>query len=197
MRRILFVFILLFYVLAHAGNISGECDYNDYDSAAEAENQLKFTVVSTKVGLFSSDVDGYVKHFRYKAEEKDGKLRDMEVTFYAKDMDTDNKSRDEKLHNKCMQYKDYPKLVIHIPGPLVIDAKEHELEGWVMMFGKKKTFKIKMHANEDSGDLDVVAHSTWTLSGMEIPDPSIAVARLSDEIQLNIKLHYNINKESI
>ncbi len=193
MKRIILLLTLSISLSSFALPIKGGFSFSNYDQASNSDTQLKFTVVSTKVGLFSSEVDGYVKSFTYKAEFDDQNLivRDMEISFDPKMMDTDGESRDEKLHALCMEADKYPTLEIAIKGPAFLkDVKENEYPAVVKIRGKEKSASVKMKASydEDTKQIVVVGSSIWSLKEMEIPDPSIAVATLSDEIVIHFQL---------
>lgn len=192
MIKILFTSIFIFFSLAgHADLLKGEVHHDSFSNAEKA-SELVWIVESTKVGLFSSDVYGYVLHYEYKGDldKENGILRNMELVFPITSMNSDSESRDEKLHNKCMGAKEFKSITVKIPGPLFLkDKREREYAGSVMIRGKEKSFKIKMSPDYDGEKLIIKGNTTWSLKGMEIPDPSIAVAQLSDEIRLKIKLN--------
>ena len=160
--------------------------------AEESSEYLHFIVESTKVGIFSSDVDGYVKDYSYSAkyDDKNEIIREMKIIFQVKSMDTDNESRDEKLHNLCMSHKKFPQVVLSVPGPLFLKgAKPYKYEGVALIRGKKKPFTIELVVEkQQNGKTIISGESAWSLKDMEISDPSIAVATLSDEIRIKIKI---------
>ena len=176
-----------------AEELKGNLSFSNYEQASVASSQLKFTVVSTKVGLFSSEVDGYVKAFSYRSgyDSQNKILRDMTISFDPKMMDTDGESRDEKLHAKCMEADKYPTLKVVIKGPAFLkDMRERTYAAKVYIRGKEKDAQVKMKTSydENTGEIKVMGESTWSLQQMEIPDPSIAVAKLSDEIVIRFQL---------
>lgn len=208
MRKKLFkiaysLILLAFLSLSHAllaYEIKGHQKYSDWKEAREAASQLKFTVVSTKIGLFSSDVDGYVKEFNYSAQylPQESVVKEMKISFLVKDLDTDHQSRDEKLHQLCLSVNEYPQIEVNLPGPLQLNGlNQVELEGDAYLRGKHKKIKVKMMVKKmsDSGQsgekkehLEITGSSVWDLFEMEIPDPSIAVAKLSPAININFKI---------
>lgn len=189
--KYLILTLLCLQLPSWAGEITQNFSSGSWEKAKRSSNRLQFIVESTKVGIFSSDVDGYVKNFSYKADldEKNGILRNMVIQFQVKDMDTDDEDRDEKLHNKCMGIKNYPTITVNVPGPLFIKGKRMEkLKGTVNIRGKDKEFLLFIRCDLKGNKLNIIANTTWSLKKMEIPDPSIAVASLSDEIRVNIRL---------
>ncbi|MCF8060765.1 MAG: hypothetical protein K9K67_15790 [Bacteriovoracaceae bacterium] len=189
--KILLFFFFVTSLSLKAEVITGSKSFDSYQLAQEAKDHLKFTVESTKVGIFSSDVDGFVLRYNYKADydEKNGVLKDLELVFLIKDMNTDHQGRDTKLHTQCMGMPEFQSINVLFNGPIFIkDKKPQKLAGIVVMRGKEKPFIMMASLNFLEKTLSVSGQSVWSLKEMEIPDPSIAVAKLSDEIRLDIKL---------
>jgi polyisoprenoid-binding protein YceI len=198
---IFFIFVLTNSLISftHAQPLKGGFSFSNYDQAENSDTQLKFTVVSTKVGLFSSDVDGYVKSFQYTAnfDDKNLILRDMEIKFDPKMMDTDGEARDEKLHTLCLEADKYPEVKVLIKGPTFIkDKKDVTYSSTVLIRGKEFEVPVKMKTiyDEQSAQIIVMGTSQWSLKGLQIPDPSIAVATLSDEIDIKFQLIIKTNR---
>lgn len=174
--------------------LEGKIQYDSFEKAKKSgDNQLKFIVTSTKVGLFSSDVDGYVKNYSYRADydEKNHILRNMVITIQTAAMDTDGEGRDEKLHNLCLSHKDYPTIEVKLLGSLYLESKRPSMmKGEVLIRGKKKPFSMEVENGFDDKGFFVKGKTTWSLKGMEIPDPSIAVAKLSDDIRIHFSFRH-------
>ncbi len=188
-----FVFLLFsFSQLVMAANIEREVYFKNFEEA-EKKAHLTWIVESTKIGLFSSDVYGYVLSYKYTAElnKENMVLRNMTLRFPITAMNSDSESRDEKLHNKCMGAKQFKEVLVKITGPIFIkDKRERSYDGTVLIRGKEKPFKISFTSSYDNNQLTLKGKTIWSLKAMEIPDPSIAVAKLSDEIRLNINLSH-------
>lgn len=185
-----YILLLLISTNLLAKTVQGNFSYKSFAEAEGANNQLEFIVESTKVGIFSSDVNGYVKSFSYSADynAKSSLMKNMKIIFETAQMDTDGEDRDFKLHNLCMEVKKYPKLEILVPKILFIkNVREQNLEGIAKIRGKDKKIKINIKVTQGANILRVTGSSVWSLKEMEIPDPSIAVATLSDEIRVNFK----------
>lgn len=190
MKLILSLLLIMSFVTS-AKDLNEVVKYNSFEEAKEATSQLKFIVESTKAGLFASDVDGYVKEFSYtaKLDEKHMILSDMTIKIKVAAMDTDNESRDTKLHNLCLSHKEYPEIIVKVPGPLFLkETRTHKYKGSVYIRGKEKSFEIELSQHLENGKMIVSGETIWGLKTMEIPDPSILVAKLSDEIRIQIKI---------
>lgn len=172
--------------------IQGELTQNSFEEAKKnTQNQIKFTVESTKVGLFSSDVDGFAKkiNYTYHIEKSTGIVTNMRIRVNVESMDTDEEDRDQKLREYCLDYKKHPEIVINIPGPINLKAGVYfDQEAKLNVRGKLKKAQVKLKLGRKDGLLSVAAKSQWSLKEMEIPDPSIAVATLSDWIKIQVNL---------
>ncbi|MCR9205562.1 MAG: hypothetical protein NXH75_13345, partial [Halobacteriovoraceae bacterium] len=82
-------------------------------------------------------------------------------------------------------------IIVKVKGPIFLkDKRKREYQGTVLIRGKEKPFTISFTPNLEENRLTLKAQSQWSLKALEIPDPSIAVAKLSDEIKLNISLSH-------
>ena len=177
-----------------AEEISHAVKYSDFEQAKKS-GDLTWVVESTKVGLFSSDVYGYVLNYNYSADfDKENMiLRNMKLTFPIEAMNSDSESRDGKLHTLCMGMPKYKEINVNIAGPIFLkDHKKRSYQGTVNIRGKTKEFTINFQPELSEKHFVLKGDSQWSLKKMEIPDPSIAVAKLSDEIRLLINLSHNL-----
>lgn len=191
MINVLLIVYSLFFLDAYADLISGEVNYADYETAKKSKPFLKFTVKSTKVRLITSDVDGYVKNFKYSFDyNRQYKIiRNMKLAFFVKSMDTDIQSRDKKLHNYCLSHKKYPIITIEVRGPIFLNQmKEKNYPAQVSIRGKDKKVLVKLKNTFKNNMMIMTGKSLWTFSKMEIPDPSIMIAKLSDEIRIELDI---------
>lgn len=163
---------------------------------------LSFIVVSTKIGLFSSQVLGLVKTYETKANFKKDKLEDMSIVFPIKSMDTDNESRDKKLHELCLGSPDFNVIEVKVKGPLTISAtesgEEQEIDATILIRGKEKNIKLKMKLYKTTLNNESWLRSeggvVLSVKELEIPDPSIAIAKLSDQIEVKFKVNIPLTK---
>jgi polyisoprenoid-binding protein YceI len=162
--------------------------YSSFEEASKAAPSLKFIVESTKVGLFSSDVPGFVKKFTASARLEKNKLSNLEIKFNVADMDSDDSSRDTKLHTLCLSKDKYPQLKVSIPGPHILDEGEKERDAVFNIRGKDKKIKIKLKLERVGEKIIASGKANLSLKALEIPDPSIAIAKLSDLIRIEFRV---------
>lgn len=163
---------------------------------------LAFTVVSTKIGIFSSRVLGLVKNYESKAQYKKDKLENMNIVFPIQSMDSDSESRNKKLHELCLGFPEFTNIEVKAKGPLLISAtesgEEEEIDGTILIRGKEKNIKLKIKIykttlNNESW-LRAEGESILSIKELEIPDPSIAIAKVSDEIEVKFKINIPLKK---
>ena len=189
LKVLIFLISLILIGPLQAKELSQKFEYKNFVEAKKSKNRLQFIVESTKAGLFSSDVDGYVKSYSYSADldEKNQILRNMKIIIKTISMDSDNESRDNKLHNLCLSHQSYPSIEVSLNGPFFLkSSRSQKLKGIVKIRGKEKDFEIELSSQSEKNRIIVSGKSTWSLKKMEIPDPSILVAKLSDDIRINI-----------
>lgn len=187
MYRWLFIFIFLSKAI-FAAEISQSFTAKDFNEAKSADSYLKFIVESTKVGLFSSDVDGYALAFKASAQENSKGLSQLKVSFPAKSMNTDDSSRDEKLHNLCMSADQYPEVTVFIPDTIPLNGEKQVVDARFTIRGKEKISPLSITLTTEGKNVIAVGKTVISLKEMEIPDPSIAVAKLSDDIRIEFKI---------
>jgi len=191
------IFILsfaLFFLSVNIG-LSKEVNFSvnneTFSSAKNNRNQLQFSVTSTKVGLFSSDVPGYVKNFNVKYDiRNEMMIQNANISFAIDSMDTDNTTRDEKMKNLCLGMSQFQRIEVRINKPFSLkDNDEFNIPGEVLIRGKWNPITIGVVVKKEGKELMLKMTSEWSLQKLSIPDPSILVAKLSDEIKINATIY--------
>ena len=190
MKALILFFASVFYLNSlNAKSIDFQKKYKfeSYKKAKESkENYLVFKVKSKKMGFMISDIDGHVKEFEVKSNINAQKkiIKDINVKFKVKSMDTDNESRDEKLHEFCLDYKDNEFIEVksnsnclYENGNCLVDAKINILKKWYPI-------KIKLNITSSGGIIKVNGEAISGLKELNIPDPSILVAKLLNQIKI-------------
>ena len=191
------LFLCLFLVIPHvsfAAEFSGKVQYESFEKAQKGETKLEFIVESTKVGLFSSDVPGYVKSFSYQGKKEEQALKDLQVLFKVKDMDTDHEERDEKLHTKVINHMISPTIKVIID---TLKSGDKKVTGNMEILGKVVPVEIfisLVYFDKDSVEVSgETVLSLKKLMTIGVQDPSIMVAKLSDEIRVKFKVVHSGN----
>lgn len=185
----LLVLILILPFSIRSETISQFYRFDNFDQAEGASNYIKFTVESTKIGIFSSDVPGFAKRFFLKTDFdfKKNESKNMIAEFKILDLDTDNSSRDEKLWNFCLDEKKHKKIKVMIVEPYKLSSGEKMVKGKIFIRGVEREIDISLKIERKKNIIIVKGKSLTTLSSLKIPDPSIAIAKLSDDIKIDFK----------
>jgi polyisoprenoid-binding protein YceI len=197
MKGLIFQLIVFFSFIfnSQAVEIKKLYSFSNFELAQKDSNQLKFTIESTKVGLFSSDVDGYALKFSARAQINNEVLSNMEIKIPSASLNTDSDSRDEKLHDHCLSIKRYPDIKIQLKGTYDLSkGGAKTLPGTVFIRGNERVVNVELESSSNGDFIMVQAKSVWMFSKMNIPDPSIAIAKVSDEIKINVKLQLPLKK---
>ncbi len=187
-KLIKFIFLCFFFFSLHA--IEKEKNFISFNEAKESQDFIKFQIKSTKVGLFTSEVDGYVKNFSYSFnKEKAGKIKEKaKVVLVSDSFDTDSSSRDEKMKDLCLETTKFKKITITILDSLKENSPKGIVSAQIEIRGKVHPIKVFMHFVK-KGDAEFIeGEANLSFSNLEIPDPSIAVASVSDEIKISFFL---------
>ncbi|WP_412471143.1 YceI family protein [Halobacteriovorax sp. RT-2-4] len=183
--KVFFIFILLQVSTIAASKLS--LKYDNFEQAANAQNRIIFNMSSTKAGLITTDFQGVVKGAKITyTKDGMGSYKDISIQIDAKKLDTDNESRNEKMYEKCLEVEKNPHINVHIPGPIRLGELN---KGTIEVRNKKHSIDIFIErlASAD-GQMSLVGKAVLSLKKLEIPDPSIWIATVHDEIEVNFYL---------
>lgn len=182
MNKLFLIFIFIFSFQISAKEVRGHFTTKDFDSGIKNTNKLTFEGESTKMGLITTKWNGVVKDFSVKFEEDGKTVKEIEIVFPITSMDTDNDSRNEKMQNICLGAPEYKDIRVKIPGPIILDGKENIYPGSILIRGKDKPVDVKLTANQVGEKIIATGSAQLSFKNLEIPDPSIFVAKVSDVI---------------
>lgn len=192
------VFLFLISSEIFCKPISLQFAVNDFDQAAKSDIFIRFDMKSTKLGLMTSEFHGYVKKFSINGEfdEAAKTIVSPSVTFNVEDMDTDVSMRNSKMFDYCLDYKNSPTISLIITDSVVssmVDSgKEEMLNGKISIRGSQYTVKVNVKITSmDSDKFKIEGNSKLSLSQLKIPDPSIVVATVNDNVDVSFKLVIN------
>jgi len=169
---------------AHTINYS----FSSFDEAKTSPNFIQFKMASTKVGLFTSHFDGYAKKFSINYELEGGSVKTARITLPIEQFDTDDDGRNETMRGDCLNAKKFPDVTILIADPIPLDGKEHPITAIMNLRGYDKPILINVKAVRDGRKIKAEITGQISLKNLEIPDPSILVAKLRDQIDLKAQL---------
>jgi hypothetical protein len=166
-----------------------------YAKAEQHEEKITFSLKSTKLGFITTDVKGVVRQFSVKGlwNIKKDEIFQVKTSFQVKDMDTDNEGRNDKMWNKCLSWETFPQIDLMIAGPILL-SQEEELttSGVIFLLGKEYPFKTTVQVTKVDGSQPtqwlIEGKSQLSLKDLHIPDPSIFIARVHDDVLVEWKI---------
>lgn len=188
MRYFTLVFLIFFSLNSlQAKSVSEKFERINYDEAKKSIPYLKFIGTSTKFGLVSTDFDGYAKNFeiQYQYDDKTQTLESMTLTILTVSLDTDNSSRNEKLHTKCLAENEAKKIVAQLKTPLKIEPGENQTVT-VHMIANQKEIPVPLNFSvvKTAEGHQVKLSGSFSFKEAGINDPSIAIAKLEEKIRI-------------
>ncbi|WP_185903108.1 isoprenylcysteine carboxylmethyltransferase family protein [Bacteriovorax stolpii] len=188
-RFIPFIFMLCLAVLPlHAKEKVFQTP--NYNEAKKNESFLKFQSTSTKLGLISTNFDGYAKDFKINYQLEQDHLKDLEVSVAVKSLDTDVGSRDDKMHNQIMDAEKYPELKASYTGPVELTEGTQTINMIFTIKDKKVSRPVTFTVSKKDSKILVNGSAKLGLQEMGLPDPSIMIAKVRDlfDIEFNVVL---------
>ncbi|MFZ4712262.1 MAG: YceI family protein [Bacteriovoracaceae bacterium] len=159
--------------------------YEKYNEAKKAPSQIKFMNASKEFGLFTHNYDGMALDFKIQYLVKEKSFTEVKVEIPVTSIDTDNNDRNKKMHTLCFEAADYPYLTITFLEPVKMDGSEQSIPAKINIRGHDKPITIHIKASETQ----VSGTSKMSFKELDIPDPSIAIASIKDEINLEFKVN--------
>lgn len=159
-----------------------------YDEAAAAPSYIRFHMVSTKLGLLTSSFDGYVKDFALAAEVDGANADGVQLHFPARALDTDVGMRNDKMFDTCLAADQHPTIQVALQGPVRLDGSTQAVPALLTVRGKAHPIQVQVSIVERDEGYLVQGETTLSLSGLEIPDPSIVIATVNDAVNVQFRL---------
>ena len=183
------IFLLFFSNLAIAG-FPTTFDFADFNAAEKADSFLKFEGISKKAGMFSSTFTGFVKNFSVDASTNNSEFTAVKVNFKTESLDTDIDARNEKMWDKCLDYKNHKEITIQVVEPIKRKLANQKVNAKILIRGVERPISIIVSTSEDDNMYQVTGETFISVKETEIPDPSIFVAKLNDTIKIffNLKI---------
>lgn len=185
------MFLILLLLSFNSFALTTTYSFKDYEESSKSANYIKLESESTKLGILTTSFDGFVKKFQISAKNDQAFLRNIEVKFEAKSIDTDNSSRDEKMYEQTLSADKFKYIVIKINSAVrIFDSKETSQRIPALLHIRGKNFPITLQANvyKVGNIIKVSGNTQVSLQKLEIPDPSIAIAKVRDLFDLKFQV---------
>lgn len=183
MKTIAFIF-LAFFCLQSQARSTFEKTFETYKAAEKADSFIRFDMKSSKIGLFTTSFTGFVKRFNIEYEESKDKFSNIIIRFNVTDIDTDTSGRNEKLWTYCLDKDNHPIITVSLP---IIKKSEssQNVSGKLNLRGEEHDINLSITS---ASDKSIVGSAELSLKTLKIPDPSILVAHVKDEIKISFHL---------
>lgn len=154
----------------------------------DSQDRIIFIGKSTKVGLMTSTFEGVVKDFKVKGDLTDKRLSSILVSFPVEAMDTDIDGRNEKMYDLCLDRKNSPEITVSITEVDLSKGNEQEVPAKIKIRGKEFPLTLKTKIEETGSSIKIVGNATSGFKELEIPDPSILIAKVKNPIEMEFKI---------
>lgn len=161
------------------------------EAESDSGNFLKFTGNSTKFKIFTTDFTGYVKDYRVNYIKNNNALSHIVVTIVAKEIDTDNDSRNSKMYEKCLLVEQYQTITAKILSDIVLqEVTDKEVEVELKIKDKAIVRKLNYTLSKNEGGYQVSFKTDFSFIEAGIADPSIAIAKVAEMFTIEGAIHF-------
>ncbi len=163
--------------------------FKNYEEAKKAEDFIRFAGSSTKFGLITTGFDGYAKDFKVNYDLTGNQLSGLDVIVVASELDTDVNSRNEKMVKDILNKEKFPAINVKIPEKVLLTEGEQTISMQFTVKDKQVTKPVKVKVENVAGRFHITGSADLGIKELSLPDPSIAIAKVRDEIELNFSIH--------
>jgi len=157
----------------------------NFEEAEKSENYFKFVGHSRKLGIIGTSFEGYAKSVTLQLERKNSRYENVKLTIPVLQIDTDNSSRNEKMWNTCLNAVEFPEISVSFASPIEANLPSQEVAATMKVRGESVPLIVKLSRSEDGR---VKGTTSFKLSEAKIPDPSILVASVRDEFEIEFSV---------
>lgn len=182
-RLIPFIFTLATCFHAQATEIKVHAE--DYDHAKSNASYIRFESSSTKLGLFTSRFDGYAKDIVIHYDSDSNQISKLEVEIPVKGLDTDLNARNSKMHDDIFDVANYPTITVTTQEVIPLQNGDSTINMIFIIKGNKVTKSVKMTIVKSDGKIIIKGSTTLGLKEMQLPDPSISIAKVRDNFDID------------
>jgi hypothetical protein len=180
--------VLLFIITLNVNAFEVQVRHENFDAAQLGANigAISFRSESTKLGVITTSFEGRVLEFVVKGKLKKDQIEDVLVEIPVLKVTTDITARDEKMWNDIFEEKIFP--TIKVRFPMIPHGYHGILKAQIEMKGKHYDFPLEIKSQFESSILKILGKGRLSLKALELPDPSILIASVKDEFELNFEM---------
>ena len=188
MKKLLTYFFTLSMLttIVYGREITKSYKFGSYEDAKKSNEFIKFDMDSTKLGIITTTFSGFVKDFTISANKERSVLKDLKVVFEVKKMDTDIDARNEKMWNLCLDHKNFSNIIVSFKSEIQRENSEFmAIPATINIRGTEKDFLVNIKTHKENNKVILQGNALVKLSELNIPDPSIFVASVSDLVKIS------------
>lgn len=177
-----------------------------WSAAARADTRLDLDPNASSVGFQLSTtwhgVEGKTSHVTGQITSPSGKIFEdgrVHVEVQAATLDTGNGRRDKTMRDDCLQTSRFPRITFASTGPPVTLSTVRDTAGKLVEVSFTTPGDLTIHGVTRQVSLPVTARAegrAWEMTGeigvklsqFQIPDPSIVVNRVKDDVKVTFKV---------
>ena len=183
-----FLLLILVSVINPLESAENTYHYNDYQEAKKSSKFIKFEGASTKLGLITTNFDGYIKDFKINFELVNDQLNALSVDIVTKSLDTNINSRNDKMFSSILDTEKYPGIKVVINEKLKLSEGDHTVNMTFTVKEKKVSKAVKFNVIKKSEGYLITGTTSLSLKELDLPDPSIIIAKVDDRFELNFSI---------
>jgi hypothetical protein len=170
--------------------LNNEVEHASFKIAQQATEKVAFEIKSTKFGMVTTSVEGFVLKYKVKANIDWNKsvATNLRLEMYTQFLNTDSESRDEKMWNHCLDYKNQGEMAVNVEGPVAFTAEAKEYPAKIWIRGKEFPIKVTLNLEKTSEGVKSKGMAILSFKQLEIPDPSIMIASVDDRINVSFQV---------
>jgi len=180
---------ILFFALI-LGSLAGqakEVTFSNmtYKEAKNSPSYVRFDMSSTKMGFITTRFTGFARTFRIQGNIKDGVLEPgARLTFATTDLDTDIDARNEKMWLTCLDSVHYPNIEMTLTEKVPLNGQTTKVPGLILLRGQSHPIELQATGSTNGDQQTFEITGKLSISSLGIPDPSIIIAKVDDEIDV-------------
>lgn len=166
--------------------------FSSFEEASKSPEYIKLVGKSKKLGLIETSFEGYAKSFKINFIKEANHLMGVEVSIDTNSLDTDNGGRNKKMHQTTLSVEQFPLITFDSKQIIDLALSNASLLGTLKVRDTKKKVKLNYAIIKlPKGGYEIQGSLALSLKEFNIPDPSIFIAKVNDQIDLEFKVQIN------
>lgn len=183
-----YVVMLAFMQLGSVNAKELSINSSSFSAAKNSNLYLRFEGESTKLGLVTTKFEGYAKEFKIKYDLIDDNLKTFDVEVLTSKMDTDLIARNEKMIESILGNLHFPKIHAKLTSSVLLKEGTQTINMLIKIKDKSLIKAVVINVALKEKKYLISGQSILGLKEFNLPDPSIIIAKVKDDIKLDFYL---------